>query len=199
VPRLHGAFATFSLGGRDWVLVIALAFTVVPVIEAVNGWNAARGSGRPRGAAATEPIDQDAIEHWLIAFGPCRDPRRRRQPPFRPALEQCLRACSRGAVLLRMVNLVVASGDDNRGPVELIDNIFDFNTYFGIGAHPVNLSPDRGEAVQTAPIAIEREKDRDDVRLVVSRAGQPTETAAREYFATLIGGQFVNDHQMFGG
>jgi Ca2+-transporting ATPase len=42
VPFLQPAFGTFSLSQADWVLVIALAASIVPVIEAVK-WMARRG------------------------------------------------------------------------------------------------------------------------------------------------------------
>jgi Ca2+-transporting ATPase len=34
LPALQGPFHTFSLGLMDWAVVVGLAFTVVPVLEA---------------------------------------------------------------------------------------------------------------------------------------------------------------------
>jgi hypothetical protein len=42
VPSFHAPFGTFSLGAADWLLVISVAFTVVPVIEGVK-WLERRG------------------------------------------------------------------------------------------------------------------------------------------------------------
>jgi len=42
VPFLQQAFGTFSMPPGDWMLAIALAFSIVPVIEAVK-WMARRG------------------------------------------------------------------------------------------------------------------------------------------------------------
>ena len=36
VPWFHAPFATFSFSVDDWILVTALTFTVVPVLEAVK-------------------------------------------------------------------------------------------------------------------------------------------------------------------
>jgi Ca2+-transporting ATPase len=36
VPWLQGPFATFSLGATDWILVTALALTIVPLLETVK-------------------------------------------------------------------------------------------------------------------------------------------------------------------
>ncbi len=35
-PFLQGPFGTFAFTGPDWALTVALAFTVVPVLEAVK-------------------------------------------------------------------------------------------------------------------------------------------------------------------
>jgi Ca2+-transporting ATPase len=42
VPFLQRAFGTFSLSAADWLLTVALAFSIVPVLEAVK-WMARRG------------------------------------------------------------------------------------------------------------------------------------------------------------
>lgn len=42
VPFLHEPFGTFSLPLIDWAIVIALAFTVLPVLELVK-WAERRG------------------------------------------------------------------------------------------------------------------------------------------------------------
>jgi Ca2+-transporting ATPase len=42
VPFLQPAFGTFSLSGADWLLVVSLSISIVPVIEAVK-WMARRG------------------------------------------------------------------------------------------------------------------------------------------------------------
>ena len=42
VPSLQRPFATFGLSATDWILITALAFTVVPVLEAVK-WMERRG------------------------------------------------------------------------------------------------------------------------------------------------------------
>ena len=42
VPFFQPAFGTFSLSSADWLLVAALGFSIVPVIEAVK-WMARRG------------------------------------------------------------------------------------------------------------------------------------------------------------
>ena len=42
VPFFHQPFGTFSFAPEDWMLTIALAFTIVPVLEAVK-WMARRG------------------------------------------------------------------------------------------------------------------------------------------------------------
>jgi Ca2+-transporting ATPase len=42
VPFFQPAFDTFSLSAGDWLLTIALAFSIVPVIEAAK-WMARRG------------------------------------------------------------------------------------------------------------------------------------------------------------
>ncbi len=36
IPALQGPFHTFSLGLKDWALVVGLALTVVPVVEAAK-------------------------------------------------------------------------------------------------------------------------------------------------------------------
>jgi Ca2+-transporting ATPase len=45
VPALHAPFGTFSFSGPDWLLAVAAASTVVPVLEAVKWW-ARRGYAR---------------------------------------------------------------------------------------------------------------------------------------------------------
>jgi len=42
VPFFQRAFGTFSLSVADWVLVVSLAASIVPVIETVK-WMARRG------------------------------------------------------------------------------------------------------------------------------------------------------------
>jgi Ca2+-transporting ATPase len=42
-PFLQGAFGTFGLTAADWVLTVALSFTVVPVMEVVK-WLSRRGT-----------------------------------------------------------------------------------------------------------------------------------------------------------
>ena len=42
VPFFQPAFGTFSLTPADWLLVVALGFSIVPVIEGVK-WMARRG------------------------------------------------------------------------------------------------------------------------------------------------------------
>jgi Ca2+-transporting ATPase len=42
VPIFQQAFGTFTLTMADWLLVVALAFSIVPVLEAVK-WMARRG------------------------------------------------------------------------------------------------------------------------------------------------------------
>ena len=42
VPFLQRAFGTFSFSPADWLLTVALAFSIVPVLEAVK-WMARRG------------------------------------------------------------------------------------------------------------------------------------------------------------
>ena len=42
VPFLQRAFGTFSFSATDWLLTVALAFSIVPVLEAVK-WMARRG------------------------------------------------------------------------------------------------------------------------------------------------------------
>ena len=42
VPFFQPAFGTFSLTAADWLLVVALGFSIVPVIEGVK-WMARRG------------------------------------------------------------------------------------------------------------------------------------------------------------
>jgi len=42
VPFLQEAFGTFPLAARDWLLVVTLAFTIVPVVEGVK-WMSRRG------------------------------------------------------------------------------------------------------------------------------------------------------------
>jgi Ca2+-transporting ATPase len=42
VPLFQPAFGTFSVTGTDWLLVVGLGFSIVPVIEAVK-WMARRG------------------------------------------------------------------------------------------------------------------------------------------------------------
>jgi Ca2+-transporting ATPase len=42
VPFLQRAFGTFSFSAIDWLMTVALAFSIVPVLEAVK-WMARRG------------------------------------------------------------------------------------------------------------------------------------------------------------
>jgi Ca2+-transporting ATPase len=42
VPFLQRAFGTFSFSAIDWLMTIALAFSIVPVLETVK-WMARRG------------------------------------------------------------------------------------------------------------------------------------------------------------
>ena len=42
LPFLHQPFSTFSLPTMDWVIVVTLAFTVLPVLE-VTKWMVRRG------------------------------------------------------------------------------------------------------------------------------------------------------------
>jgi Ca2+-transporting ATPase len=42
VPFLQRAFGTFSFAAADWILTTALAFSIVPVMEAVK-WMVRRG------------------------------------------------------------------------------------------------------------------------------------------------------------
>jgi Ca2+-transporting ATPase len=42
VPFFQRAFGTFGFSARDWLLTIALAFTIVPVVEVVK-WMVRRG------------------------------------------------------------------------------------------------------------------------------------------------------------
>ena len=42
LPFLHDAFGTYSLPLTDWLLVVALAFTIVPVLELAK-WMERRG------------------------------------------------------------------------------------------------------------------------------------------------------------
>jgi Ca2+-transporting ATPase len=42
VPFFQRAFGTFGFSAQDWMLTIALAFSIVPVVEAVK-WMARRG------------------------------------------------------------------------------------------------------------------------------------------------------------
>jgi Ca2+-transporting ATPase len=42
IPALHGPFGTFSLTSVDWVIIIVLAFTVLPVLELAK-WMVRRG------------------------------------------------------------------------------------------------------------------------------------------------------------
>jgi Ca2+-transporting ATPase len=42
VPFLQRAFGTFSFSASDWLLTVALAFSIVPVLEAVK-WMVRRG------------------------------------------------------------------------------------------------------------------------------------------------------------
>ena len=51
VPFFQRAFGTFSLAPADWALTIALAFTVVPVLEVVEVDGAPRLVRRARVAA----------------------------------------------------------------------------------------------------------------------------------------------------
>jgi Ca2+-transporting ATPase len=41
-PFLHGPFGTFSLAASDWILAATVAFSIVPVVEAVK-WAGRRG------------------------------------------------------------------------------------------------------------------------------------------------------------
>jgi Ca2+-transporting ATPase len=45
-PFLQRAFGTYSFSLTDWALTIALAFSIVPVIELVK-WQARRGAFGP--------------------------------------------------------------------------------------------------------------------------------------------------------
>jgi Ca2+-transporting ATPase len=42
VPALHEPFGTFSLGGRDWLIVLPAALTVFPVLETAK-WALRKG------------------------------------------------------------------------------------------------------------------------------------------------------------
>ena len=42
VPFLHEPFGTFALSAADWLIVVALAFTVSPVLELAK-WMERRG------------------------------------------------------------------------------------------------------------------------------------------------------------
>jgi len=42
VPWFHGPFKTFALSATDWVVVVAVALTIVPVLE-IAKWMERRG------------------------------------------------------------------------------------------------------------------------------------------------------------
>jgi Ca2+-transporting ATPase len=42
VPWFHGPFKTYSLSGTDWIIVVGVAMTIVPVLE-VAKWMQRRG------------------------------------------------------------------------------------------------------------------------------------------------------------
>jgi Ca2+-transporting ATPase len=42
VPFLQNAFGTYVLSAQDWVIILALAFTIVPVLELAK-WMGRRG------------------------------------------------------------------------------------------------------------------------------------------------------------
>jgi len=61
VPWLHQPFGTFTLSRADWALVIILAFSVTPVIEAVKrverrGWLGDAESGVPRSRSRRDKV-----------------------------------------------------------------------------------------------------------------------------------------------
>jgi Ca2+-transporting ATPase len=64
VPWLQPAFGTFALGRPDWVLVLAVAFSVVPVLEGVKWYlrrsSAFEGDAVTPGAQAASARDETA-------------------------------------------------------------------------------------------------------------------------------------------
>jgi len=42
VPWFHGPFKTYALSGADWVIVLSVALTIVPVLEMAK-WMQRRG------------------------------------------------------------------------------------------------------------------------------------------------------------
>lgn len=113
-------------------------------------------------------------------------------PPPVAGREELLRAQAGGGIFVRIRQLFVRTEHEHRRPVRAVVDLFDLEADQGIGAHPVDLLPDRREAVDVAAIDVKRH--RDDVRLAVLDTGQPGEIVAVQHLEAFLSAEFVNQH-----
>src|SRR4029453_5715016 len=110
------------------------------------------------------------------------------------ALKQFEGAPASVAFWRRTAYLIVASEYHDRCPMELIDDVLNFDTHFRIGAHPIDFLAERREAVKVVLFAIKIEEDRHDIGLIKQRAGTPANVGASEDLPALRDAQLVDDH-----
>jgi hypothetical protein len=122
------------------------------------------------------------------------DCRTTREPPLGTLLEEVQRAMPDVLVLRRVTDFIEASKQDDRGPVEPIVDILDFEADLRIVAHPVDFLADRRETEETVGVHVVCEGHRHDVRLFAASTSEMSKAGAGQHVAALRGRQFMNQH-----
>ena len=139
-----------------------------------------RGGFTP-GPAARHASDQNAKQDPIAVSMVC-ERHRGGLPPDRMLLKEVLGDTSRTSELGRVGKLLVSSEDDKRDPLCSTRNFIELETNKRILSHPLDFLTESGEAIE---VVVEVDMNRNDVRLVVQRARQPTEVCLGEYCAAL--------------
>src|SRR5262245_61753019 len=92
-------------------------------------------------------------------------------------------------------DLLISTDDDDGGPVELVGDFAQLEADFRVAPHPIDLLSERREAVETVGVRVEVAEDRNDVRLIVSRARKSAQARARQYFPALRSAELMHNHR----
>src|ERR1700730_7974948 len=116
-----------------------------------------------------------------------------RLPPHRAFLQNLESVRARIFIFGRIRYLLLATNHNNAHPVIVTRSFINLQTDQRIGAHPLDLLPQRGAPVEM--LSIVREVDRHNVGLITPRAGQPAETPPLECPAAFVLSHLVNKHR----
>ena len=161
-----------------------------PVGELTTGRGGLRRPGPP---SSGEAVGVDAVQDDVGVFV-IGDLPRSGEPPFRVLLQQLCGSAAFFGIFRSTIQLAVAPEHENRGPVVFVLDVVDLDTNGRILAHPLDLLPDARKRVDATALRLEGEVDRNDVRLVQMRAGEPAERPVAQEVDTLFDTQRVDPH-----